>query len=581
MTDPGAVYLERLKTDFIFFCHELWREMGWDAVAPLSFVEEDMLKWACSGPPRRGLLASRGVGKSHMVAIALAAYRALRNPERKIFIPGKASSEARMNLGLLRGILSKVWFLRHLAPRKGSSDDTKNYFDFAGVMPHKQPSVRAIGMEGATEGNRGHSIFPDDVETDMNTRTQQSRHDLAARVGEFESALYPDLPAAKRGPYYDPVEIVYVGTYHHEDSLYLREASAGVEFRTYPLLYPAPDEKLLNLAPILQDRLDKGLNKPGDLVFPKRFDTAYVEEKRKKGRRYFLMQHMLVRDLADSNTYPLRLEDLMVMDVDPKQAPVHLVWGRQDALGSTAIEAPSLGFKDDCLHRPAVLAPEWAKYTGCIAYIDPSGRGEDETGYAALAHLAGFLHAKTVTGFQGGYSPDALATLALQCRIDRVDTIYIEFMWGGGMFGELFQPVLQRHFLKPGDNPDFPDGWAASIIDDKKVTHGKTVHKEDRIISCVEPITSGHRLVIDRRSAIDPTFQEQFTRITMEPGCIEHYDRIDALAGTIKAWESVLSLDPDTAATRAREGLELDKYNEFRKKYGMRPRAPARWFQHR
>lgn len=576
--EGGDDWAYKLLTDHQFFITELWKDRGWDFYAPLGWIERDIVDYGFTGPSRRGILAPRSTGKTHLITISLSLFRLARNPDRKIIIPSKSGSTAKETLKLIRDLFNDCHFLRHLAPTDGQRD-TRVAFDVAGAQPHKQPSVSSYGVDGPLPGNRAHTIIPDDVEDDDNTVTVASRQYLADRVNEFESILYDDLPPEKRDDFYDPVEIVYVGTYHHEESLYLKESKRGFTFRTWDIECPAPGDKHLNLAPLIVQLRDRGSVKPGDNLWSHRFSQEWLDKKRAKGRRYYRLNYRLFSDMADSEMYPLRLSDLMVMDVDPVLAPTYLAWGRTNHNGSTALDIPSLGFGNDLFHRPAIISDDPKPYQGTKAFIDPAGRGADKVGYCSIGMLAGFLHVKSLTGLDGGYSVDNLNRLAALCKRDRVNEIYIESTWGGGMFDQLFEPILRKHFLEPNQDPAYPDGWKASIVDDTKITRPSGI-KHVRICDTLEPAVSTHRVVIDTKIAHDHAFQLQFTRIRREPNSIDHEDEIDALSGCIKAWQHDLQVDPEDAAAQLRKVAEEDKEAKFRLLVGgpYRPKQPPAFY---
>ena len=568
--DPTA-YIYKLATNYLFFASELWKQMGWDKHHRLTRVELDILHFAAYGPDRRGILAPRGLGKSHLVAVTLPLYRFMRDPQRKVLEPSKSRDEAKKNAGLIRSILNSVWFLKELSPGE-SSLDTSNAFELSCALPHRQPSLVAIGIEGHLQGNRAHTIIPDDIEIDENTRTKEARDDLAHKVNEFESILYVESPTDGRPLLYDRNEICYIGTYNHEDSVYLKEAELGFLFQTWPLIYPDAKDKVLNLSPMLRDDLESGRAKPGDLVFPHRFDQDYVAKKLAKGLRYFNMQHKLVYETPVSDRYPLKLEHIFVDDLDPVLANCHYVWGRtngsDNGASTTAEHIRSVGFADDNFRKPVFKDKELVPYIGTHVWIDPAGMGSDKVGFAAVASLNGFLFVKKCLGLPGGYSESNLNTLAEWCREVRATQIFIEYTAGGGMFDTLFAPVLQRHYLEPyttgGDNqnPAYADGWKCSISTDTKITHS-TKQKETRIIDSLEPVLGSHRLVFDTSAALNSDLQYQITRITREPKCLDHYDELDALSGAVRSWQYSLSLDTEQAARRSREAAFLERIERF------------------
>jgi len=589
-----SAYVHRLVNDVQFFAQELWINRGLDRVAPLSEVELDMIQFAAAeGPyanvgPFRGILAPRGVGKTHLVPGTLTAYRHIRDKERKVLIPSAGEAHPKKIVTLLRGWYRLVPFLQHLNPE---ADDIANSTQFHiqdASDDATQKSVTAIGIDGQLEGNRAHSIFPDDVETDKNTITLDSRMALDQRLGEFKDILYPDIPPSRGGPR-DPTEIVAVGTYHHEESVYMKMAERGYKFLTYPILYPKPDEKVLNLAPILQRRLDSGQAKPGDPVFPHRFGPDEIIKRQSEGRRRFFMQHMLVCDLGQRLHYPLKLSDLIVFACSRDSAPLEFNWGTLNDAGRKNVieDIPCYGFAGDRLHPPIRFSTEWAPFIGTKVWIDPAGRGRDQTAAAAISQLGAFLHLKGIKSLAGGSSLEDMHELALFCRKHNARDIYIESNADTlDTYRPLFESALRHVFLEPGDDPAFPDGYKASLIRDSKITHS-TRQKEIRIIDAIEPVTSNHRLIVDP-SVLQPvdgedleqSFQFQYSRITRDRGCLKEYGKLDAVAGCLLAWAYTLKTDPLQARRTEEQRRIEDDIRKMQKLMGRVPTEP-RMFKHR
>jgi len=86
--------------------------------------------------------------------------------------------------------------------------------------------------------------------------------------------------------------------------------------------------------------------------------------------------------LSDAERYPLKLSDLIVIDVDREAAPIRIMW----AWGNEHVidDIPTVGFTGDRLHSRMYLAKEVAEYAGAVISVDPSGRDGDETSFRAL-----------------------------------------------------------------------------------------------------------------------------------------------------------------------------------------------------
>jgi hypothetical protein len=410
-------------------------------------------------------------------------------------------------------------------------------------------------------------VIADDVETEVNARTLDSRRELAKKVDEFTAIAS-----------YGERRVNYVGTFHHEESLYIEEGRKGVTFRSWPELYPQADEKVYCLAPMVQARIDSGTAKPGQIVADYRIDPDFVAKRQARGRTWYAMQAMLIADLGDALRYPLTLRDLIVFTVGRDKAPLTIAWGTSnDRGGSTRVEdIPSTGFGDDGFFAPIMYDSTWSPYTGTKMWIDPSGRGEDQTGYAIVAHLNGYLWVKEVGGVDGGYEPAVLDQLGYRARFHRVNHIDVEDNFGQGMFAQLFEPVLKRHSIEPGKDAMIPSGWRCQVQTVR--VHGQ---KEVRTIEALEPVMNQHRLIVDRSVAANEKLQYQITRLTRQRDCLNHDDQVEALAMCIRQWQQELNQDPSKSAERSRQRIIDDELRQHMKLAGIGSSRPPRYFHHR
>jgi hypothetical protein len=579
-------FVERIRTDFPFFLRALWQDRRLDKVAPLGRVEMDMARWFQNGPRLRGVLGFRGVGKTYFGTAAFSCFRLRQDPNRKILLPSKTALAMREVVGLCREWIDRCWFLEDMAPppREGTSTS----FNVEGARESKQPSIKAIGNEGQLEGNRAHTIIPDDVETKDNVKTFDSREKLAHVINEYVNILYPDVvdkddPEVMSAKF--PSEVIIVGTVKHEDTVYLKMEKRGYVFRTWPQVYPSKAEVkgALGMAPMLLKDLADGRAGVGNPTVPKRFDEKKCKQDMESlPRTEWLMERMLQTNLAIANPYRLKLADLMVMHVDRNQAPIHLIYGQQDSNGTTALESiQCLGFNEDRFYRPARIDGRYAPYTGTKAFLDTSGKGEDSNGLAIIGHLSGFFHVKCCVGLDGGYEERTLDAICALLLRHGARELYVEDNFGGGMYAELLRPRLSRQFIRPGDTT-YPEGWACSIVDDAKITHAHGM-KEERIVATLEMVTSNHRMVWDIAVAENTKLQHQYTRIRPEKNCLgKSPNELDALAGCMKAWEHMLAMDPEKALKRADEfsdEIEIQRLQDFLRGKGRIKKPRPNWIR--
>ena len=555
-------YVERLAGDLEFFATELWDAIG---MPPLARHQAQQCRWLQHGPYRRGIRAFRGASKTWLT-LAYCLWLWFNNPQERVLLISKSEKHSRDSLFMVRRWINQVPWLHHLAPdRRAGQRDSATKFDVGPADDDRSPSFTAASVSGQITGSRATLVILDDAETSENSLSAEMRDRLRDQVREVENVLVPNGPGC-----------VVLGTPHHQESLYDGLREGGYAFQAWPCRYPSEAEKTDDLADAMIEDMDSGFASIGDPTWPTRFTSQELAEREGAlGRSAFNMQMMLRTHAADGDQHPLKLSDLIVHPVNTEQAPLTIAWGQtNDRGGTTRIQdIRSLGFSLDGFYAPIMFSNDWAKYTGTYMWIDPSGKGADRTAFAIVSHLNGTLYCHAVGGLDGGYSSMTLEGLALQAQTHRVNRVYIESNFGTGMLEQLFQPVLQRHFIPRGDER-CPDGWAASI-------EGVRVsgQKEVRVISALEPICNQHRLVMDPSVARNEELQRQFTRITRDRNCLRHDDEVEALAMCVKMWEEVMSADPQRGASRHRDMEQKARLREQYMALG-KSMGGTRWFQH-
>jgi hypothetical protein len=505
------------------------------------------------GPKRKVLEAFRGVGKS-VITEAFVAWELLRKPEQNILVVSASKSRADNFTTVVLQLICDMPELQHLQPRTDQRC-SKLQFDVGCVRGNTHPSVVSAGITGMITGTRADLIVPDDIETPNNSATPSQREKLSELIKEFDAIIKPGG------------RIVFLGTPQTESSIYNVLANdRGYDIKIWPVRYPSDAEASeygSRLAPgILEDiRNDRTLI--GSSTEPLRFSEEDLRERELSyGRSGFRLQFMLDTRLSDENRYPLRLSDLVIHPCDIERGPERLIWS-----GTPEYEIkdlPIVGIGHDRLYRPIPLRDEaYHPYTGKVMYIDPSGRGKDETGFAVVACLHSTLFLLDAGGYVEGYSPETLEALAKTAAKCKVQKILVEPNFGGGMFTSLFKPVLLK--------------FHQCSVEDSEYA---TTMKEKRIIDTLEPVLSSHRLVVDRalilrdwqstqHRPIENRERDwyqlfyQLTRITNERRSLMVDDRLDALAGAVAYFQKHLETDADKLATRTKERLldaELQRF---------------------
>jgi phage terminase large subunit-like protein len=210
----------------------------------------------------------------------------------------------------------------------------------------------------------------------------------------------------------------------------------------------------------------------------------------------------------------------------------------------------------DRYYRPIFTSDNWVELDEIVMAIDPSGRGQDETAYAVVGILKGVLYLVASGGLEGGYSEETLIQLARIAEKFKVHKVIPEDNFGGGMFTQLFKPVLFRYHK-------------CEVVEEFR-SKGQ---KEQRICDTLEPVIGSHRLVV-LEDVIRKDFQPgnkdnqlfyQLTRITRQRGALKFDDRLDALAMAVSWFTERMNQEVlDTEAEHKRQLREeyLQKFLE-------------------
>jgi len=551
--------------DFRAFLVMVWEHLN---LPPPTLIQLDIARALQHGDRREVYQAFRGVGKSWITS-AFVCWLLLRDPQLNILVVSASKERADNFTTFTLRLISELPILQHLMPRNDQRC-SKVAFDVALAEADHAPSVKSVGISGQLAGSRADVIIPDDVEVPNNSATQMMRDKLGEAVKEFDAILKPGG------------RIIYLGTPQTEFSLYKTLQERGYTVRIWPARYPNPEQRKRYadlLATYIASKLDNDPTLAGKSTDPKRFtDFDLIERELSYGKAGFALQFMLDTSLSDVDRYPLKLNDLIVTDMDWERAPEKLIWS-----GSTEHilnDVPCVGFNGDKFHKPMDYARDvygnivTQKYQGCVLTIDPSGRGKDETGVAISKMLNSQIFVPFVGGFRDGYSEKTLTAIATLAKTYKVNMIRIEDNFGDGMFAALLKPYLQRIY--------------PCTIED----YHSTGQKELRIIDILEPVMNQHRLVIDRKMidadyrSVDDIAQDQklsyqlfyqLTRITRDRGALRRDDRLEALSLAVGYWVEQMSKDIDEAVEDNRAALlqaELDRFMEHA--LGHQP-APDTW----
>lgn len=515
-------------------------------------VQYDIASFLQHGPKRMIIEAFRGVGKS-WVTSAFVCWLLYCDPQLNILVISASKQRSDDFSTFTMRLIFEMEILAHLRPT-GDQRMSKVSFDVGPARASHAPSVKSLGITSQIAGSRADVLIADDVEVPNNSDTQLKRDKLSEQIKEFDAVLKPGG------------RIIYLGTPQTEQSIYNLLPERGYSVRIWPARYPDEERRVkygAKLAPLIHRELDThGEGIVGKSTDPQRFaDIDLQERELSYGRSGFSLQFMLDTSLSDADKFPLRLSDLMVLGLNRTLAPSKVAWASSPELVEERL--PNVGLPGDRYHRPMYVdSKDYLEYEGSVMFVDPSGRGKDETAWAVVKMLHGTLYLTAIGVSRGeGYTDEVLERILLQAKDQSVNLILVEPNFGDGMFAQLLR--AKARILYPVTIEDAP--WARS-------------QKEVRIIDTLEPIMNQHRLVVcpsviefDYNSTTTYTKEDQLhyrlfyqmTRITRNRGALAHDDRLDALAGAVAYWVEHMARNANQVDDQRKEDLLMAEINSF------------------
>ena len=526
--------ITKAKENFWAFVYIVWKSIGLPNPTP---IQVDIAQFLQNPPSDRVIIQGfRGVAKSFLTC-AYAVWRLWPDRDLKVLIISASSDRADANARFIKSIINTLPFLEDMKATKDQLD-TQNLFSVGGAKADISPSVKSVGITGQITGTRADLLISDDVEVPKNSGTQLQREKLAEAVKEYDAILKPNG------------QIIYLGTPQNEASLYNTLQNRGYVTRIWTVLYPESQAERASygdtLAPFIAERYDsdpeKYAGKPTD---PSRFDEIEIAKRKLSyGKAGFALQFMLNTNLSDYEKYPLKVSDFIVEDLDMHETSIKWSWasGAQQRLQ----DIPCVAMKGDMYYAPLSRSPETMPYTGTVMAIDPSGRGKDESSYAVVKCLNGYLFLMEVGGFEEGYSDLTLTKLAQIAKFWEVNEIVVEANFGDGMFTKVMTPIFSK--IHP------------CVISEVK----NTKQKELRIIDTLEPVLMQHKLIVNK-SVIEQDYRRfetnqaysfiyQMTRICRDKNAIAHDDRLDAVTMAVSYWLDNMDIESPQGTKRGLEG---------------------------
>lgn len=564
---PGWVTTQlhkRMHDDFRIFLWWLWKQLGLPEPTQSQY---EIAYYLQRGPKRRIVMAFRGIGKSWITA-AFVLWCLMRNPDEKIMVVSASEYKAIEFSTFTKQLIETIDLFACLRIQTKGQRDSVLAFDVGPAKPAQAPSVRAVGVGGQMTGGRATKLIFDDIEVPNNSETEGKREKLENRSREMGGAIL--VPGG---------DSIGLGTPQSIQTVYNGFEGRGYTIRIWPARYPSVEDLDDTYGGRLHKRItDELLANPalaGTPVDPARFDEKELREREAEyGRSGFALQFMLNTTLSDANKYPLKFRDMIVMDIDKDVAPSKLVWASGPAQLLEGL--PNVGLAGDRFYAPMHTSELFLDYEGSAMFIDPSGRGKDETAYAVVKSLNGYVFVRRWGGLSGGYDEATLRRLAEIAQEESVNFVATESNFGDGMFNALFAPVLQDVY--------------PVALEEYKVTG----QKELRIIDKLEPVLNQHRLVMDKSiveqqldtipieehgSERAPYYNGfyQLAYLTKDRQSLKQDDRIDVLAEAVGYFTQDVSRSTEKADERRRQKIideELAKHQKACKALGGGRRRP-------
>ena len=491
------------------FRNHLWacfKYLGLGEPTAAQYAMADALQ---TGPKDMQLQAGRGFGKS-VITACLASWFLLQDSNTTIMVVSATGNKATEFISMTRKILDLVPYCEHLRPGDHTTDNAFAFNVEARTQIGQDKSCYARGISAQITGSHAEYVIGDDIEIEGNCETANAREKLLGKVSEFEQIRNVGG------------RVIFLGTPQIKDSIY-NQLSEGYPVTKFPAMMPDKNN-ISETENVNEWVLQLGIEE-GESTQPERFPKDVLLERMAKiGPKLFALHYKLDTTLADFEKFPLRLSDLIVIDVHPDTCPEKIIWANSKPMKGM----PCFGLSGDIVYEPMWISDTFMPYTQTVLTVDPSGRGEDETAVCVASIANGYVYIHELIGYPGGYEKGVLKKIARLALEYNVKQIRVEANFGDAMYCQLLIPVVKN--ICPGVG-----------VEDFKVTG----RKESRMLSTLEPVMAQHRLVFNRKALSQEKNQKQLTRLFDKRGALAHDDRVDCLSSAVAFWEDTLSLDVD------------------------------------
>ena len=534
---------------------------------PLTDMQADIAEFMEAGPRLRMVMAQRGEAKSTLAAL-YAVWRIIQRCTTRVLIVSAGELQASEVATLVVRLITTWDILEYLRPDRQAGDRASvTAFDVHYTLKgiDKSPSVACVGITANLPGKRADLLIPDDIESPKNAMTSTERAKLKHLSKEFSSICTHG-------------DILYLGTPQTKDSIYNSLPGRGFLVRIWPGRYPTPDEVQKygsRLAPYLAERIaaDPSLQTGGGLDGTRgqpsdehRFNEAdLVEKELDKGPEDFSLQHMLDTSLNDAARQQLKLSDLMVANFDYESVPEIMPYRADPRLLCAQVAAPDFPVAMSLMYHPVTVECAYVTPQLRMCYIDPAGGGGDELGFGISTAVGPYIHSLDMGGLKGGLTEANGMRLCALFKKYGVTVVQVESNMGHGLFEINLRAIIEKHkigFVTENGVPVMADTWFGSV---GVIGEYSTGQKEKRIIDSVVGAMQRHRVVLhqqvfdsdrlygeqhgaDKRAAY--SLFQQISSITTDRNSLQHDDRIEAWAGSIRYWKGVLAMDETQAAAK-------------------------------
>lgn len=509
------------------FRNHLWACFKYLGIGEPTAAQYAMADALQNGPKDMQLQAGRGFGKS-VITACLVSWFLLKDHNSTVLVVSATANKATEFISMTRRILDLVPYCSHLRPKDSDSDNAFAFNVGCRDKVGQDKSCYARGITSQITGSHAEYVVGDDIEIEGNCETANARAKLLNKVSEFEQIRNVGG------------RVIFLGTPQIRDSIY-NQLKDGYPVTKFPAVIPDKNSPM-ECEDVNPWVWETGLP-TGAPTQPERFpDEVLYERQAKIGPRLFALHYKLDTSLADAEKYPLRLADLVVLDLSPDLCPEKIVWANSVPMR----RVPSFGMAGDVIYEPMWVSEKFVPYTQTAMFVDPAGRGTDETAVCVASFANGYIFVHELMGLEGGYDKAVLMKIAKIAYEYGLNMIRVESNWGDAMFCQLLRPVVAEIC-----------GQVA--IEEYRVSGSK----EARMISVLEPIMASHRLCFNTKAIKQEETQKQITRLHEGRGALKHDDRVDVLSAAVSYWEDNLGVNIDNVIAKNKEKEQMDVIKDW------------------